>query len=183
MSKLALRQRVLLKTLKGRELDAGEAGEGARLRRAVACTAMLRETMLWWRQLGLAQACPLTVAVLKRFGRWPEAVNGFVRDTPGSAQLGIQAGQFLDHVAGAGDALIAATATTERALRRSASDADYCVELTWPCDPSPVLGHCLGGAPLETAGQPAERYRVTIGRTGACSIEWRADAAPGSGEI
>jgi hypothetical protein len=183
VSKLALRQTVLLKTLKGRELDAGEASESARLRRAAACTAMLRETMLWWRQLGLAQACPLTVAVLQRFGRWPEVLNGFVRDTPGSAQLGIQAGQFLDYVASAGDALIAATATTERALRRSAGDPNYRAELTWPCDPSPVLGHCLAGTPLETAGPRAERYRVTIGRTGACSIEWRADAAPASGEI
>ena len=176
MSTLALRQRVLLKTLKARELDSGDAIEGARLQRVAACTAILRETMLWWRQLGLAKVCPLTVAILKRVGRWPDVLIGFVRGTQGSADVGIQAERFLDYLADDGDDLVAAISRTERALRLSATDGSYRAELFWPCNPGPVLDHCLTGAPLDVQARRSEGFHVLIGRTGACSIDWQADS-------
>jgi len=171
VSDLARRQRVLLKSLKGRPLDRADAGEEARLQRAAACTAMLRETMLWWRQLGISNACPLTVAVLKRAGRWPAILVSFVRDTPGSTYIGIQAEHFLDYLANDGDALTAAVARTERALRSSAADSRYRAEVAWPCDPAPVLNHCLNGTPLDAdAGMQA--FNVRIGWSDACSLQW-----------
>jgi len=173
VSDLALRQRVLLKTLKGRGFDAGEEAERARLQRASDCVAMLRETMLWWRRLGLSKTCPLSVAVLEQAGLWPQALHDFVRDGRGSAYIGEQADQFLDYLLAYGG-LIASAAATERALRRSAADPAHRARIVWPCDPAPLLGHCTHGAPLP-AQAAQRRFVVRVGGAGPCSIEWRAE--------
>jgi hypothetical protein len=94
-----------------------------------------------------------------------------VRDTPGSAYIGVQAECYLDYLADDGDALTSAVARTERALRSSASDSRYRAEVSWPCDPAPVLDHCLNGTPLDTDAR-MRPFNMRIGWADVCSMQW-----------
>jgi hypothetical protein len=58
---LALRQRQLLAAVKGRGGDAARFAEPE--------LALLRETLLWWRRLGITQSCRFTATLLSARGR------------------------------------------------------------------------------------------------------------------
>lgn len=76
---LAVRQRRLLAAVKGREGDAA--------RFAKPELALLRETLLWWRMLGITQSCPFSATLLSSRKRLEAAVEAFVRDTPGADSI------------------------------------------------------------------------------------------------
>ena len=105
---LVVRQRQLLAAVKGREGDAA--------RFAKPELALLRETLLWWRRLGITQSCPFIATLLAARGRLEAAVEAFVRDTPGADSIETQRELFLAYAAGDDDPLCAAVAATEAAL-------------------------------------------------------------------
>lgn len=174
MSGLKSRQRALLATLKGRPLATADCAEARRLERTAHCVDLLREIVLWWRDLGIARACPMTTSMLKASAQFDRMLYAFVRETPGAADLGEQAARFLDYVARSDDALLRSVALTERALRASALDETFRAQIDWPCNPAPTLRHCLHGLPPTKSRRG--RFVVSVGERGACSLAWRRRA-------
>jgi hypothetical protein len=160
---LAQRQRQLLAAVKGR---AGSAG-----RFAAPELALLRETLLWWRALGIARSCRFTPALLKAQGRFEDVVAAFVRDTPGADDIETQRELFLAHAQRDPDPLCAALAATEAALlRRQGVHEEAAREIAWPRDPAPVFATLLRGECPPAAA--CDQYTVIVGRTGG-SLGWR----------
>jgi hypothetical protein len=160
---LALRQRQLLAAVKGRGGDAARFAEPE--------LALLRETLLWWRRLGITQSCRFTATLLSARGRLEAVVEAFVRDTPGADSIETQRDLFLAYAAGDADPLCAALAATEAALiaRLQNPDAPSRV-IAWPCDPGPVLAALLRGeAP---ANSPKRRFTLTVGPSGGRELAW-----------
>jgi len=111
--------------------------------------AMLRETMLWWRELGISRCCPFTTAVLNRRGDFQIAVAAFVRETKGSSLLIEQASLFLEFVSTDSDPLVAAVANTEHALIQAKGSDEYEARITWFHEPGAVFDFLLHGTPFD----------------------------------
>ncbi|HWX34490.1 MAG TPA: hypothetical protein VNZ53_44565 [Steroidobacteraceae bacterium] len=160
---LAVRQRRLLAAVKGREDDAS--------RFAKPELALLRETLLWWRRLGITQSCRFTATLLSARGRFEAAVEAFVRDTPGADSIETQRDLFLAYAADDDDPLCAAVAVTEAALieRLQYPDAPPRA-IAWPCDPGPVLAALLHGkGPVDS---PNHAFTLTVGPPSGGGLEW-----------
>ena len=171
---LAQRQRRLLVAVKGRGGDTTGFGERE--------LALLRETLLWWRRLGVTQACRLTATLLGAQGRLDATIESFVRDTHGADSVETQRDLFLTHVAHhAEDRLCAAVAATELALfARLAKPGTLPRAIAWPRDPGPVLAALLRGRdPPDGADQP---FIVLVGAEGGGGLEWHP-GHPGSRAI
>jgi hypothetical protein len=159
---LAARQRRLLAALKGRT-----HGDG---RFAAPQFALLRETLLWWRQYGIAQSCRFTTALLTAQGRFEDAVAAFVRDTSGADDLETQRELFLAGAQRDPDALCAAVAATEAALLARCGVHDEApIEIPWPQDPAPVFAALLRGE--QPPAWPREPHTVLVGAAGG--LGWR----------
>jgi hypothetical protein len=76
---LAVWQRQLLAAVKGRGGDAATFAKPE--------LALLLETLLWWRRLGITQSCRFTATLLSARGRLEAAVEAFVRYTPGADSI------------------------------------------------------------------------------------------------
>ncbi len=160
---LAQRQRRLLAAVKGRGADAGGFGAGE--------LALLRETLLWWRRLGVTQACRFTATLLGTRHRLDDVVEAFVRETRGADSIETQRDLFLAHVARDSDPLCAAMAMTELALlaRMAISDLPPRV-IAWPRDPGPVLAALLRGQP--PPDEVEEPFVVLVGPASGTGLEW-----------
>jgi hypothetical protein len=164
---LAQRQRRLLAAVKGR------ASDGTWF--ATEELALLRETLLWWRRLGIMQACRFTPTLLAVQGRLEASVAAFVRDSPGADGIEAQRDLFLAHAAHDGDVLCAAVAATEAALLAARENSNEPARaILWCRDPEPVFAALLRGElPPQAFGDP---FVVTVGPNG--HLEWhRAEMA------
>jgi hypothetical protein len=164
---LALRQRLLLAAVKGRASGGGFF--------AAEELALLRETQLWWRRLGIMQACRFTPALLAALGRLEACVAAFVRGAPGADGIEAQRDLFLAYAARDGDALCAAVAATEAALLAARENpSETARAISWPRDPEPVFAALLRGEqPPQAFSDP---FVVTVGPNGR--LEWhRAEKA------
>jgi hypothetical protein len=151
---LALRQRRLLAAVKGR------ASDGERF--AAQELALLRETLLWWRRLGIMQSCRFTPTLLAAQGRLEASVAAFVRDSPGADDIETQRELFLAHAARDEDALCRAVAATEATLLAALENPDQPARaIAWPRDPGPVFAALLQGElPPRAFSDP---FVVTVG--------------------
>jgi hypothetical protein len=161
---LAMRQRQLLAAVKGRGGDVARFAEPE--------LALLRETLLWWRRLGITQSCRFTATLLSARGRLEAVVEAFVRDTPGADSIETQRDLFLAYAAGDTDPLCAAMAATEAALIARLQNPDApSSAIAWPCDPGPVLAALLRSE--GPADSPNRRFTLTVGPFGGGGLKWR----------
>ncbi len=159
--RLAAQQRALLALVKGRPVPAGK-DPYLDMVRGSRGLAMLQMITAWWRRFDLERLAPLTSRALTREGRFEDAVTQLGRDADTPAAISALAMHFLEHHAQDTDPLIAAVASTERALTLLARGDRSHHEVFWDRDPAPVLNALLAGHPLGPAA-PGD-FRVTVSR-------------------
>jgi hypothetical protein len=151
----------LLALLKERPVLAG-ADPYLELVRGSHGLTMLRTITAWWRRFDLERQAPLTSRALAHAGRFEDALTdlGSRSDTP--ASIGALGMRFLELYARDTDPLIAAVASTERALTLVGRGDRSRHEIAWECEPAPVLNALLAGdAPGEAT--PGD-FRVVVSR-------------------
>jgi hypothetical protein len=158
---LAAQQRVLLALVKGRPVPAGE-DPYLDLIRDSRGLALLQMITTWWRRFDLERLAPLTSRALTRAGRFESALTRLGRDADTPAAISALAMYFLDQHIEDTDPLIAAVASTERALTLLARGDRARHEVLWDRDPVPVLNALLAGHPPGPAA-PGD-FRVTVSR-------------------
>lgn len=181
---LATRQRAMLTALKGRSAvdDQGDADTDAELRGILQSQhlPMLREILLWWRSFAVTRCCPLSSAILRRRGDFDAFVMHYVRDTRGSPYLDGEAEQFLSYTINDPDPLVAAVATTERALHRLRDDPGYRCVLRWCHDPAVVFAYLVNRIEFDEAAIEG-RYLVRIAEDLPGGIDWQDSGSHGFG--
>jgi hypothetical protein len=160
-TRLAAQQRALLALLKGRPAPAGE-DPYLDLIRDSRGLAMLQMITAWWRRFDVERLAPLTSRALTHEGRFESALTQLGRDADTPAAISALAMYFLDQHSADTDPLIAAVASTERALTLLARGDRSHHEVRWDRDPVPVLNALLAGKPPEPAA-PGD-FRVTVSR-------------------
>jgi hypothetical protein len=159
--RLAAQQRGLLALLKERPAPVG-ADPYLELVRESRGLTMLRTISTWWRRFDLERQAPLTSRALAHAGRFEDAIAQLGRrsDTPTAIDaLGMR---FLEHHARDADPLIAAVASTERALTLAGRGDRSRHRIAWDRAPAPILNALLAGdAPGEAA--PGD-YCVVVSR-------------------
>jgi hypothetical protein len=157
--RLAAQQRALLALVKGRPVPAGK-DPYLDMVRGTRGLAMLQMITVWWRRFDLERLAPLTSRALTHEGRFEDALTRLGRDADTPAAISALAMHFLEQHAQDADPLIAAVASTERALTLLARGDRSAHEVCWDRDPAPVLNALLAGRqPGPTS--PGD-FRVTV---------------------
>lgn len=162
MTDLERQQRSLLALLKKRPLQSdGDEYLGRVAASEELC--LLREIAVWWRKLGIERNCPHTTLLLKRIGRFEDAVETFYCQHATSPYAEAMAAQFTELVSTDPDALVCSVARFELAvLRASMGDTcDFVIE--WDRDPTAVLDALHSGGPLPG---PSRTYRIKVSGAG-----------------
>jgi hypothetical protein len=158
---LAAQQRALLALLKGRPVPAGHDPYLDLVRGSRGLT-MLQMITTWWRRFDLERLAPLTSRALARAGRFEDALARLGRDPDTPGAISALAMHFLEQHVEDADPLIAAVASTERALTLVARGDHSRHEVRWDRDPAPVLSALLAGQRPGPAA-PGD-FRVTVSR-------------------
>jgi hypothetical protein len=175
-ARLAARQRALLALLKDRPVPAGEDSYLDLVRGSRGLT-MLQMITTWWRRFDLERLAPLTSRALTHEGRFQGALTQLGRDADTPAAISALAMHFLEQHVEDTDPLIAAVASTERALTLVARGDRSHHEVFWDRDPAPVLNALLAGHSPGPAA-PGD-FHVTISRDlpTLIAVERRGDLA------
>jgi len=115
MSRLATQQRAVLAMLKNRPCDAS-GDDWLMLISQSRELVMLREIARWWRQYQVAGQCRFTTLLLKRTGRFEEAINRYFEADCTSPYMEEMARGFLKTLGAHGDELLRQVARTELGL-------------------------------------------------------------------
>jgi hypothetical protein len=158
---LGAQQRALLALLKGRPVPAGQ-DPYIDLIRDSRGLAMLQLITTWWRRFDLERLTPLTTRALNRQGRFESALARLGRDPDTPTSFSALAMYFLAQHAEDADPLIAAVASTERALALVSRGDSTRHEVRWDRDPAPVLNALLAGRPPGPVAPG--NFRVTVSR-------------------
>jgi hypothetical protein len=159
--RLAAQQRALLALLKSRPVPVGKDPYLDLIRGSRGLT-MLQMITAWWRRFDLERLAPLTSRALTREGRFEGALTRLGRDAATPVAISALAMHFLEQHVEDTDPLIAAVASTERALTLVARGDRSHHEVVWDRDPVPVLNALLAGHPAGPAA-PGD-FRVTVSR-------------------
>lgn len=163
---LAAQQRALIAILKDRPDPSGTEASGGgpdpylELVRRSRGLAMLRTITAWWRRFDLQRYAPLTTGALAHTGRLEEELTRLASDahTPSAVDaLGIY---FVDRLVTDDDPLVAAVASTERALIMIARGSPSIHKVAWDRDPAAVLNALMEGRAPDKAA--AGRFRVVV---------------------
>jgi hypothetical protein len=157
--RLAAQQRGLLALVKGRPVPAGQDPYLDKVRDTHGL-AMLQLITVWWRRFDLERLAPLTSRALTHEGRFEDALSRLGRDADTPAAISALAMHFLEQHAQDADPLIAAVASTERALTLLARGDRSHHEVCWDRDPAPVLNALLAGRQPGPAA--AGDFRVSV---------------------
>jgi hypothetical protein len=181
-ARLAAQQRALLALVKGRPVPAGK-DPYLELVRGSRGLATLQMITAWWRRYDLERLAPLTSRALTCEGRFEDALTRLGREADTPAAIPALAMHFLDQHTADTDPLIAAVASTERALTLVARGDRSQHEIVWDRDPAPVLNALLAGQPPGSAA-PGD-FRVTVSRDlpALIAVERRDDLAGYTTEV
>jgi hypothetical protein len=124
--------------------------------------AMLQLITTWWRRFDLERLAPLTSRALTCQGRFEEALTRLGRDADTPAAISALVMHFLDQQAQDADPLIAAVASTERALTLVTRGDSSRHEIRWDRAPAPVLNALVAGHPPGPAAPGG--FCVTVSR-------------------
>jgi hypothetical protein len=181
-ARLAVQQQALLALLKGRPVPAGDDSYLDLVRGSRGLT-MLQMITAWWRRFDLERLAPLTSRALAHEGRFESALARLGRDADTPAAIPALAMRFLDQHVEDTDPLIAAVASTERALTLVARGDRSPHEVRWDRDPAPVLNALLAGHPPGPAAPGDFRVTVSHDRPGLIAVERRGDLANSTSEL
>lgn len=157
---LATQQRELLALLRGSPIPAG-LDPYLDLVRGSRGLTMLRTITAWWRRFDLERLTPLTSRALTHRGRFEDAITRLGSQVDVPSAISALAMHFLEQHVRDTDPLIAAVASTERALTLVARGDPSHHLVVWERDPVPVLNALLAGHPPGPA-EPGD-FRVTVG--------------------
>ena len=157
---LAAQQRSLLALLKDRPVTAGDDAY-VNLVRGSKGLAMQRMIAGFWRRFDVERLAPLTSRALTHAGRFEDALANLGRDPETPAGMAAVATHLLERHMRDPDPLIAAVASTERALTLVGRGDSTRHEIPWDEDPAPVLGALLAARPLERGTAGAFRVLVS----------------------
>jgi len=180
--RLAAQQQALLALLKGRPVPAGDDSYLDLVRGSRGLT-MLQMITAWWRRFDLERLAPLTSRALAHEGRFESALTRLGRDADTPAAIPALAMHFLDQHVEDTDPLIAAVASTERALTLLARGDRSPHEVRWDRDPVPVLNALLAGHPPGPAAPGDFRVTVSHDRPTLIAVERRGDLANSTSEV
>jgi hypothetical protein len=146
-----------------------EAGDWPYLR-DLACDgrlALVRDIVCFWRARQVAAFCVFSVALLKRIGRFDQAIERFVAEVAFSPQLEEAGAQFLRFLASDSDPIVAAMARSETALHATRTNLDLELVVEWPCHPIAIFEAILdtGAAVGPLAGGSSRPCRMRISRS------------------
>lgn len=175
-ARLAVQQRALLALLKDRPVPGGKDPYLDLIRGSRGLT-MLQMITAWWRRFDLEQRAPLTSRALAHEGRFEDALTLLGRDADTPAAISALAMHFLEQHSEDTDPLIAAVASTERALTLVARGDRSHHEVLWDRDPTPVLNSLLAGHPPGPAAPGDFRVTVSSDRPALIAVERRGDIA------
>ena len=181
-ARLAAQQQALLALLKGRPVPAGDDSYLDLVRGSRGLT-MLQMITAWWRRFDLERLAPLTSRALTHEGRFESALTRLGRDADTPAAISALAMHFLDQHVEDTDPLIAAVASTERALTLVARGDRSPHEVRWDRDPAPVLNALLAGHPPGPAAPGDFRVTVSHDRPALIAVERRGDLANSTSEV
>lgn len=173
-TRLAAQQRALLALLKDRPVPVGKDPYLDLIRSSRGLT-MLQMITAWWRRFDLEQRAPLTSRALAHEGRFEDALTLLGRDADTPAAISALVMRFLEQHIEDADPLIAAVASTERALTLIARGDRSHHEVLWDRDPTPVLNALLAGHPPEPAAPGDFRVTVNRDRPALIAVERRGD--------
>lgn len=154
MTDLEQQQHALLALIKKRTWESRGDDEYLRQVADSAELGLVREIALWWRALGIQRNCTKTSLLLKRLGRFEQAVEAFYCQGPTSPYMEAMSLQFLQKLAADADPLVAEMARLELATARAAAGDDSEFTLEWDRDPAAVLQSLQTGGPLPVPGRP-----------------------------
>jgi hypothetical protein len=158
--RLASQQRALLALLKDRPFAAGDDPYLDSVRSSKGLTTQ-RMIAGWWRRFDVERLAPLTSRALSHAGRFEDALTRLGRDPDTPSGMGAVAMHFLMQHVEDDDPLIAAVASTERALTLVSRGDRSRHEVSWDRDPAPSLGALLAGRPPERGAPGAFRVSVS----------------------
>jgi hypothetical protein len=138
---------------------------------------MLQMITAWWRRFDLERLAPLTSRALTHEGRFEDALARLGSDADTPAAISALAMRFLEQHTEGTDPLIAAVASTERALTLVARSDLSQHEVLWDRDPAPVINALLAGHPPGPVAPGG--FRVTVSRDlpALIAVERRGDPA------
>lgn len=142
---LAVHQRDMLALIKGRGLPADRCDPHVEVVRNSQGLAMLRMIAGWWRRRHIEHVAALTSRALDQAGRLEEAMAWLNSDPDTPAAIDALGMRFLERYAQDPDPLIAALASTERALTLVSRGDRSRHEIPWDRSPAPVLNAVLAG--------------------------------------
>lgn len=124
--------------------------------------ALVREVVCFWRAHQLAGFCVLSAALLKRWGRFEDAIARFIATVEFSPLLEEAGLQFLQFLTSDADPIVAALAQSEMALHATHTHPELELVVVWPCHPAPVLAAILNpdSAPLPEFPSVSCRMRI-----------------------
>jgi hypothetical protein len=134
---------------------------------------LLREIVEWWRVFGVERTAPLTARLLKRRGRFDEAVSRFVAEQRMSPYLEEIGERFAANARKDPDALVAAVASFEWAFMRVKRGDGEAHSVPWPVEPYAVLEALISGGPLPSipSGGPSFLTRISSEIRGTFVVE------------
>lgn len=161
---LATHQRKLLGMIKGAYTPAASDEEYLQRLEGSSGLSMVREIVAWWRAFGLERTCILTSRLLKRLGRFEEAVSTFLLRPGSSSQNKRNAVDFFEMLAEDGDGLVASLARFEAAMLRvkQGDSATYVIE--WGHEPMAVIDSLLHSTSPDLA-KVRGRWRTIVTRS------------------
>lgn len=121
---------------------------------------VLRDIVASWEAYDVRRSCPLTAIALSRSGRLEEAVRS-VSFGASSALLDARAMLFLEELSRDDDAVIAAVAQFERALKSVQGGDRQRHVIEWPRDPAVIINGLLEGRWIADDAPPG-RYHTVI---------------------
>jgi hypothetical protein len=169
-SGLATQQRSLLALLKDRPLTVGDDAYLDVVRRSKGL-AIQRRIAGFWRRFDVERLAPLTSRALTHAGRFEAALAGLERDPDTPPGMAAVAMHLLERHTQDSDPLIAAVASTERALTLVTRGDSTRHEIPWDVDPAPVLGALLAARRPERGAPGAFRIVVDGGLPTLLAIE------------
>jgi len=158
-TRLADHQRAMLALLKERPVPAAPEPY-LDLVRDAAGLRMIRRITAWWRRFDLERLTPLTARALTNAGRFDDELARLGTDPHTPSTIDGLTAYFLEQQIRDTDPLIAAVASTERALSRVSRGDRTRHEVIWDRDPVAILNALMAGRPPDRA--VAGHFSVTV---------------------